>query len=125
MVEIDKKGAEIMGQKGKISAKRWILLFFFLFMMACTIISRIYDTVTVPKVLTTTAKRKNVETLIEGKGTVKEKGKGLLYNFIRTSGGKGDCRAWLRGTGGRYFYFAMMHKIWQKKRKSCSRSWNR
>ncbi len=75
MVEIDKKGAEIMGQKGKISEKRWILLFFFLFMMACTIISRIYDTVTVPKVLTTTAKRKNVETLIEGKGTVKEKEK--------------------------------------------------
>ncbi len=64
-----------MNQKGKISAKRWILLFFFLFMMACTIISRIYDTVTVPKVLTTTAKRKTVETIIEGKGTVKVKEK--------------------------------------------------
>lgn len=71
----DEEVAGIMNQKSRMSAKRWILLFFFLFMMVCTIISRIYDSVTVPKVLTTTAKRKTVETVIEGTGTVKVKEK--------------------------------------------------
>ena len=33
-------------------------------------ISRIYDSMTVPKVQTTTAKRKTVETVVEGTGTV-------------------------------------------------------
>ncbi len=48
---------------------------FFLFMVTCTVISRIYDSVTVPKVTTASAKRKSVETRAEGTGTVKVKEK--------------------------------------------------
>ena len=55
--------------------KRWVLLAFFLVMLLCTVISRIYDSVTIPKVRTTVAKRKTVETVIEGTGTVKVKEK--------------------------------------------------
>lgn len=44
-------------------------------MILCTFISRIYDSITVPKVRTTTAKRKTVETVVEGTGTVKVKEK--------------------------------------------------
>lgn len=50
--------------------KRWLLAGFFLFMLACTMISRIYDSITVPKVLTGSVKRKAVETVTEGTGTV-------------------------------------------------------
>lgn len=57
----------------RMPAKSRILWGFLLLMLACTFISRIYDSVTVPKVLTTTAKQKAVETLVEGTGTVKEK----------------------------------------------------
>ena len=60
---------------GRLSARRWVLLLFFLFMAACTVISRIYDSITVPKVQTTTAKRKTVETVVEGTGTVTVKEK--------------------------------------------------
>lgn len=53
--------------------KRWLLSGFFLFMLACTGISRIYDSISVPKVQTAETKRKAVETYIEGSGTVKIK----------------------------------------------------
>lgn len=62
-------------RKGKMPGRRWGLLLFFAFMAVCTVISRVYDSVTVPKVMTTTAKRKVVETLVEGVGTVKVKEK--------------------------------------------------
>lgn len=55
--------------------RRRLLAVFFLFMISCTVISRIYDSVTVPKVVTAAAKRKTVETKVEGTGTVKVKGK--------------------------------------------------
>lgn len=55
--------------------RRRLLAAFFLFMLSCTVISRIYDSVTVPKVVTTMTKRKTVETRVEGTGTVKVKGK--------------------------------------------------
>ncbi len=58
-----------------IPTKRWILVGFFLFMIVCTIVSRVYDSITIPKVRTTTAKRKSVETIIEGTGTVKVRDK--------------------------------------------------
>ena len=51
---------------------RMILIGFFLFMLIGTLASRIYDSLTVPKVLTAYAKRKSVETVISGTGTVKE-----------------------------------------------------
>ncbi len=54
-------------------AGRRLLYGFFLFMAAGTVISRVHDSLTVPRVLTTTAKQKAVETLVEGRGTVKEK----------------------------------------------------
>lgn len=60
-----------------MAVKRRLLAGFFLFMLACTAISRIYDSMTVPKVLTETTKRKAVETVIEGNGTVKVKDKHL------------------------------------------------
>lgn len=55
--------------------KRWALLGFFMVMTVCTVVSRVYDSVTIPKVRTTLAKRKAVETVIEGTGTVKVKNK--------------------------------------------------
>ncbi len=55
--------------------RRRLLTAFFLFMVSCTVISRVYDSVTVPKVTTTSAKRKSVETRVEGTGTVKVKEK--------------------------------------------------
>jgi len=60
---------------GKLPVKRLALLFFFLFMGACTMISRVYDSITIPKVRTTVTKRKAVETMVEGMGTVKVKEK--------------------------------------------------
>ena len=65
----------MMKHMKKIPVKRWILLDFFLFMGACTMISRVYDSVTIPKVRTTVTKRKSVETVVEGMGTVKVKEK--------------------------------------------------
>lgn len=59
--------------------KRYLLAGFFLFMILCTAISRVYDSVTVPKVITATAKRKTVETYIEGTGTVKVKEKEFCH----------------------------------------------
>lgn len=67
----------------RISAKRWALLGFFLFMGAFTAISRVYDSITIPKVQTTVAKRKSVESVTEGTGTVKVKEK----SFYRTEAG--------------------------------------
>ena len=51
--------------------RRRLLAGFFLFMLGCTVASRIYDSVTVPKVTTSPARRKAVETRVEGTGTVK------------------------------------------------------
>lgn len=62
-----------MSPKRNIPPARYLLLTFFLIMLTCTIISRIYDSITIPKVLTTATKRKSVETIIEGTGTVKVK----------------------------------------------------
>lgn len=56
-------------RKGK--AKRKLLVAFFALMMIFTAVSRIYDSFTVPKVLTSVTKRKGIETLVEGQGTVK------------------------------------------------------
>jgi len=69
----------------RMPAKSRILWGFLLLMLACTFISRIYDSVTVPKVLTTTAKQKAVETLVEGTGTVtvKEKQFCSVYPQLR------------------------------------------
>lgn len=52
---------------------RRIFAGFFLLMVACTIISRIYDSITVPKVVTAWIKEKTVETAVIGNGTVKER----------------------------------------------------
>ncbi len=52
--------------------RRILLAGFFLVMVACTLISRIYESVSVPKVLTVFPKRKSVETVIAGTGTVRE-----------------------------------------------------
>ncbi len=51
---------------------RVLLAGFFLFMMFCTVASRIYDSVTVPRVLTSYATKKAVQTVVTGSGTVKE-----------------------------------------------------
>ena len=67
----------------RMPAKSRILWGFLLLMLACTFISRIYDSVTVPKVLTTTAKQKAVETLVEGTGTLNE-GAGTLKDGVGT-----------------------------------------
>lgn len=64
-----------MKEKRIALVKRWLLSGFFIFMLACTVISRVYDSITIPKVRTTAAKRKAVETIIEGTGTVKVKDK--------------------------------------------------
>ena len=54
-------------------------------MLGCTVISRVYDSVTVPKVRTSVAKRKGVETRVEGTGTVtvKEKQFCSVYPQLR------------------------------------------
>lgn len=74
-----------MKKIGRIPAKRWGLLGFFLFMGACTVISRVYDSITVPKVMTAAARRKAVETVVEGMGTVtvKEKERYLAEAGLR------------------------------------------
>ncbi len=64
-----------MKENKTAGGKRWALPAFFIFMMVCTILSRVYDSVTIPKVRTAQAKRKSVETVIEGTGTVKVKDK--------------------------------------------------
>lgn len=61
----------IVEQSGRLYQK--LLVGFFLFMMVCTIISRIYDSVTVPKVITASTKEKAVEKVVTGTGTVREK----------------------------------------------------
>lgn len=55
--------------------KRYQRLFlgFFAAMFVCTVISRIYDSVTVPKVGTSHIRQKPVNTLIYGSGTIREK----------------------------------------------------
>lgn len=53
----------------------------FLFMLACTGISRIYDSMAVPKVKTSETRRKAVETFIEGSGIVKVKEKQIYPVF--------------------------------------------
>ncbi len=70
-------------RKKGIPARRWALLGFFLFMGVFTAVSRVYDSVTVPKVQTTVTKRKSVETVAEGTGTVKVKEK----SFYRAQAG--------------------------------------
>ena len=51
---------------------RRMLAAFFALMIFCTIASRIYDRVTVPKVITGRAKEKAVETVVTGTGSVRE-----------------------------------------------------
>lgn len=65
--------------------RRRLLAAFFIFMLGCTVISRIYDSVTVPKVKTAAAKRKGVEIRAEGVGTVivKEKEFCDIYPQLR------------------------------------------
>lgn len=97
-----------MKRKGTKLAKRWLLAAFFLFMLICTVVSRIYDSVTVPKVITTSAKRKTVGTYIEGTGTVKVKEKefcrilpGLMVKQVMVIPGsqvkEGDILFWYDG----------------------------
>lgn len=57
----------------KIGIYRRLFACFFLAMAGCTIISRVYDSVTVPKVRTAWMKEKAVESVITGTGTVKER----------------------------------------------------
>ena len=70
-----------MRQTRQPQIKPWLLAVFFLFMVICTLASRIYDSVTIPKVTTTVPKRKTVETLTEGKGRVKVKEKEFCRIF--------------------------------------------
>ena len=67
--------------KSRVPVKRWLLSGFFLFMLACTGISRIYDSMAVPKVKTSETRRKAVETFIEGSGIVKVKEKHIYPVF--------------------------------------------
>ncbi len=67
--------------KSRVPVKRWLLSGFFLFMLACTGISRIYDSMAVPKVKTSETRRKAVETFIEGSGIVKVKEKQIYPVF--------------------------------------------
>lgn len=60
-------------QSGKGTLFRRLFVWFFVFMLFCTAASRIYDSVTVPKVLTDTQKQAPVEQEIDGNGTIKEK----------------------------------------------------
>ena len=64
---------EKMGKAGKRKIYRWLFGGFFLLMFVCTIVSRIYDSMTVPKVRTAWIKEKAVETKVTGTGTVREK----------------------------------------------------
>lgn len=63
--------------------RRRLLTAFFCFMLACTVISRIYDSVTVPKVKTSSARRKAVEIRVEGTGTVTVKEKQFCSVYPR------------------------------------------
>lgn len=94
-----------MERKGDMPVRRWMLVGFFLFMVLCTIASRVYDSVTVPKVLTTVAKQKSVEVTAEGQGTVKAKERkiytvyeGLRVGQVEVIQGsqvqEGDCLFW-------------------------------
>lgn len=58
-------------RKGKLY--RRLFVGFFILMFICTVVSRIYDSVTVPKVVTAQVKQKPVETVIRGSGTIREK----------------------------------------------------
>ena len=58
-------------RKGKIYRK--LFVGFFAVMLVCTVISRIYDSVTVPKVVTERMKQKPVDTVVYGSGTIREK----------------------------------------------------
>ena len=89
--------------------RRWMLVGFFLFMVLCTVASRVYDSVTVPKVLTTSAKQKSVEVTAEGQGTVKAKARKIypVYGGLRVGQmevlpgsqvQEGDCLFWYDGT---------------------------
>lgn len=62
-----------MAKDGKGRLFRRMFVWFFVFMLLCTAASRIYDSVTVAKVITDTVKRASVEQLIDGTGTIKEK----------------------------------------------------
>ena len=64
---------EKMGKAGKRKIYRWLFGGFFLLMFVCTMVSRIYDSMTVPKVRTVWIKEKAVETKVTGTGTVREK----------------------------------------------------
>ncbi len=66
---------------GRSGLYRKILIGFFLFMLLCTVISRIYDSFTVPKVQTAYAKQKSVETVVTGSGTVKEKETAVICTY--------------------------------------------
>lgn len=67
------RSMEKMGQRGKRGLYRRLFAGFFLLMLGGTIASRIYDSVTVPKVKTAWMKKKAVETRIVGRGTVRER----------------------------------------------------
>ena len=58
-------------RKGKIY--RRLFVGFFAAMLFCTVVSRIYDSVTVPKVVTDHIRQKPVDTVILGTGTIREK----------------------------------------------------
>lgn len=58
-------------RKGKLY--RRLFVGFFAAMFVCTAVSRIYDSVTVPKVETSYIRQKPVDTLIYGSGTIREK----------------------------------------------------
>lgn len=77
-----------MRRKGAVPVRRWVLLGFFLFMAACTAVSRVYDSVTVPKVVTSSARRKAVESVIEGTGTVMVKERTFYTTFPGLRTGK-------------------------------------
>ncbi len=52
--------------------RRILLVGFFLCMLVCTLISRIWDSISVPKVLTVFPMRKSVETIVDGTGIVRQ-----------------------------------------------------
>ena len=64
---------EKVRQSGKKRLYRRLLAGFFLMMLGFTIASRIYDSITVPKVKTAWMKEKAVETVVTGTGTVRER----------------------------------------------------
>ncbi len=71
MKDEEEKSMEQKRRKGALSCRR-ITAVFFLLMLVCTFVSRIYDSITVPKVATARAKEKTVETVVAGTGTVRE-----------------------------------------------------